>query len=330
MAISILVALVLGFIVARGFAKPLTAMTAIAEYMSGGNYNQRVSIERKDEIGSLGKALNKMAWSSHERLEIIALDNNKLLAILSGMVEGVIAVDKSETIIHLNEAAARILGISSKENIHRRIWEVTYSQELCQVFSVALNEKTEIRRKLKIVTSSTDQIVEIHASPFRDAGGELVGAVAILHDVSELERLETIRRDFVANVSHELKTPITAIHGLVETLIDDEEMSPENHHLFLTKTMNQTLRLSAIVSVLLALSRLESAGLDLIRTPLDLRDVVTASIQVLLPISEKKTYLLKARFQMNRSKFKGIEKRFFNRSIIYLITPLNIIQKKGL
>jgi two-component system, OmpR family, phosphate regulon sensor histidine kinase PhoR len=292
MAISILVALVLGFIVARGFAKPLTAMTAIAESMSGGNYNQLVSIERKDEIGSLAKALNKMASSSHERLETIALDNNKLLAILSGMVEGVVAVDKSETIIHLNEAAARILGISS--DVHRRIWEATCSQELCQIFSVALNEETEIRKKLKIVTSSTDQIVEVHASPFRDAGGELVGAVAILHDVSELERLETIRRDFVANVSHELKTPITAIRGLVETLIDDEEISPENHRLFLSKTMNQTLRLSTIVSDLLALSRLESVGLDLIRTPLDLREVVTASMQVLLPVSEDKNILIES------------------------------------
>jgi two-component system, OmpR family, phosphate regulon sensor histidine kinase PhoR len=290
MTVSILVALVLGFIVARGFAKPLTAMTAIAESMSGGNYNQRVSIERKDEIGSLAKALNKMAWSSHERLETIALDNNKLLAILSGMVEGVVAVDKSETIIHLNEAAARILGISS--DVHRRIWEVTHSQELCQIFSVALNEETEIRRKLKIVTSSTDQIVEVHASPFRDAGGELVGAVAILHDVSELERLETIRRDFVANVSHELKTPITAIRGLVETLIDDEGMSAENHRQFLAKTMNQTLRLSTIVSDLLALSRLESVGLDLIRVPLGLREVVTASMQVLLPVSEDKNIII--------------------------------------
>jgi two-component system phosphate regulon sensor histidine kinase PhoR len=292
MAISILVALVLGFIVARGFAKPLTAMTAIAESMSGGNYNQRVSIERKDEIGSLAKALNKMAWSSHERLETIALDNNKLLAILSGMVEGVVAVDKDETIIHLNEAAARILGVSS--DVHSRIWEVTHSQELCQVFSAALNEETEVRRKLKIVTNSTDKIVEIHASPFRDAGGEQVGAVAILHDVSELERLETIRRDFVANVSHELKTPITAIRSLVETLIDDEGMSAENHRKFLTKAMNQTLRLSTIVSDLLALSRLESAGLDMIRVPLDLREVVTSSMQVLLPVSEDKNIIIES------------------------------------
>jgi len=329
MAMSILVALVLGFIVARGFAKPLAAMTAIAESMSGGNYNQRVSIERKDEIGSLAKALNKMAWSSRERLEIIALDNNKLLAILSGMVEGVVAVDKSETIIHLNEAAARIFGISSKKNIHRRIWEVTHSQELCQVFSVALNEETEITKKLKIVTSSRDQIVEVNASPFRDGGGELVGAVAILHDVSELERLETIRRDFVANVSHELKTPITAIRGLVETLIDDEEISPENRHLFLTKTMNQTLRLSTIVSDLLALSRIESAGLDFIRAPLDLRDVVTTSMQVLLPISEKKYILIESRVPDEPVEVQGDREALFQSVNNLLDNAIKYNSEKG-
>ena len=329
MAMSILVALILGFIVARGFAKPLTAMTAIAESMSGGNYNQRVSIERKDEIGSLAKALNKMAWSSHERLETIALDNNKLLAILSGMVEGVVAVDKSEIIIHLNEAAARILGISPKEDVNRRIWEATHSQELCQVFSLALNEETEIRRKLKIVTNSTDQIVEVHASPFRDAGGELVGAVAILYDVSELERLETIRRDFVANVSHELKTPITAIRGLVETLIDDEEISPDNHYKFLTKTMNQTLRLSTIVSDLLALSRLESVGLDLIRVSLDLREVVTASMQVLLPVSEGKNILIESQIPEEPVEVLGDREALFQSVNNLLDNAIKYNSEKG-
>ncbi len=288
MSVSVFVALLLGFFVARGFAKPLTAMTVIAESMSDGNYDQRVAIDRKDEIGSLAQTLNKMARSSRERLETIVLENNKLVAILAGMVEGVVAVDKNETIIHLNEAARRILGILSDEDIHPRIWEATHSQEFCQIFSAALNEVTEIRKKMKISTSSTEQLVEVHASPFRNAAGELVGAVAVLHDVSELDRLETIRQDFVANVSHELKTPITAIRGLVETMIEDEEMSVENHRKFLTKTMNQTLRLSNIVTDLLALSRLEPAGMDLIKEPLDFRDVVKDSLQALLPVSEDK------------------------------------------
>ena len=288
MSVSILVALLLGFFVARGFAKPLTAMTTIAENMSEGNYDQRISIDRKDEIGSLAKALNKMAKNSSERLETIILEKNKLVAILAGMVEGVVAVDKNENIIHFNEAAKRILGISNNVDMDRKIWETTHLQEFCQIFSLALNEETEIRKKYKTVKKSKDQIVDVHASPFRDGSGELVGVVAVLYDVSELERLETIRKDFVANVSHELKTPITAARGLLETVIDDNEMSIENHRIFITKAMNQILRLSNIVTDLLSLSRLETVKMDLIRECIDLRDVVNDSIQALHPVSEEK------------------------------------------
>jgi len=288
MSVSILVALLLGFFVARGFAKPLTAMTTIAENMSEGNYDQRISIDRKDEIGSLAKALNKMAKNSSDRLETIILEKNKLVAILAGMVEGVVAVDKNENIIHLNEAAKRILGISNNVDMDRKIWETTHLQEFCQIFSLALNEETEIRKKYKTVKKSKDQIVDVHASPFRDGSGELVGVVAVLYDVSELERLETIRKDFVANVSHELKTPITAARGLLETVIDDNEMSIENHRIFITKAMNQILRLSNIVTDLLSLSRLETVKMDLIRECIDLRDVVNDSIQALHPVSEEK------------------------------------------
>jgi len=288
MSVSILIALILGFFVARGFAKPLTAMTANAESMSVGNYDQRISVDRKDEIGSLARTLNKLARSSRERMETIVLDNNKLVAILAGMVEGVVAVDKNENIIHLNEAARTILSISSNKKLYKKIWETTHSQEFCQIFSLVLNEETEIRKKLRIVTGSMNQILEVHASPFRDASGEMVGAVAVLHDVSELERLETIRQDFVANVSHELKTPVTAIRGLVETMIEDKEMSAEYQRTFLTKTMNQTLRLSNIVTDLLALSRLESVKMDLMKESMDLRGVVNDSMQALLPLSEEK------------------------------------------
>jgi two-component system phosphate regulon sensor histidine kinase PhoR len=181
------------------------------------------------------------------------------------------------------------LSVFPEENLNRKIWEVTQSQELCQVISEALSKKIEIRKKLQIITPSKDQTAEVHASPFHNATGGLVGVVAVLYDVSELERLESIRRDFVSNVSHELKTPITAIRGLVETVIDDEQMSPEKQKSFLLKTMEQTLRLSTIVTDLLVLSRLESGGVDLNREPIDLREVVDASMQALLPISDEKS-----------------------------------------
>ena len=310
-SISVFVALILGFFVARSFAKPITAMTVIAESISEGNYDQRVAVDRKDEIGSLAQTLNNMAQSSRERLETIVLDNNKLVAILAGMVEGVVAVDKNETIIHLNEAARRILGISADHDINRRIWEGTHSQEFCKILSIALKDETEIRKKLKVISSLTNQLVEVHASPFRDGSGDLVGAVAVLHDVSELERLETIRQDFVANVSHELKTPITAIRGLIEMMIDDENMSAENKRSFLMKTMDQSIRLSNIVTDLLSLSRLESAGIDVIREPIDLRDVVNGSLQGLLPVSEDKNILIETKISKEPVEILGDREALF-------------------
>ena len=106
----------------------------------------------------------------------------------------------------------------------------------------------------------------MHASPLRNGEGQVVGAVVVLHDVTELDRLETVRRDLVGNVSHELKTPITAIRGLVETLMDDKQMAPETRDRFVAKIADQSLRLSTLVTDLLAISRLESNFLSQIES----------------------------------------------------------------
>ena len=132
-----------------------------------------------------------------------------------------------------------------------------------------------------------------------------MGAVVVLHDVSRLERLETVRRDFVANASHELKTPITAIRGLVETLIDDKEIAPETQERFLTKIRDQSGRLSAIVTDLLTLSRLEAESGDSRYTPLDLREPVLASAQALTPAAEEKGIVLETQLPDVRVEVAG-------------------------
>jgi two-component system phosphate regulon sensor histidine kinase PhoR len=130
-------------------------------------------------------------------------------------------------------------------------------------------------------------VVEMHASPLRDGDGHLVGAVVVLHDITELGRLEAVRRDFIGNVSHELKTPITAIRGLVETMIDDREMDQEIRDRFLGRISEQPQRLSTLVTDLLALSRLESEGAPLERSLVDLRDVVATAARGLLSSAEE-------------------------------------------
>ncbi|VAX21785.1 Phosphate regulon sensor protein PhoR (SphS), partial [hydrothermal vent metagenome] len=272
---------------ARSFARPLSSITEVAESIADGDYSKRLPLAGKDEIGKLAQAFNRMAESSQLRMESIDTDRNNLLAVLAGMIEGVVAVDKKERVVHINEAAEGILGITAASSAGKPLWEVTRLVDVCQAVSGTLKNASEITNELRIPGSPADRVVEIQSSPIRDSEGNLAGAVVVLHDISELERLETMRRDFIANVSHELKTPITAIRGLVETLISDRRMEPEKHERFLQKIANQSMRLSSIVTDLLTISRLES-GKSLERKLFDLRRAVVNPVRSLTATGENR------------------------------------------
>jgi two-component system phosphate regulon sensor histidine kinase PhoR len=274
-----LISLLLGFFLARHFTRPLTAMTEMAEAMAQGNFGKRLSVKRKDEIGRLEKALNKMAEKSQQRLAIINMDRNKLSAILSCMSEGVIAINKDELIIHINDAAATLLGIDIDNSLNKPIWETTRIHDISKILTDTARDLKIIKRSVKIAYGTHDRIIEMHAAPLQDGIGSAVGAMVVLMDVSELRHLETVRRDFVANASHELKTPITAIRALVETLLDDREISPKKQQIFLEKIKNQSLRISAIVTDLLALSRFELRDESLAEEPVNLAEVTRKTLE---------------------------------------------------
>lgn len=286
--LSAMVALFLGLFFTHHFVKPLASMTTVAEAMSRGDYDKRLPETRRDEIGKLAQALNRMAESCRERTDTINADRNKLSAILSGMAEGVVAVSQDERVMHLNEAAGKLLGASPEESLGKPVWQVTRIREVSEILGAALRDETETQINLQLAARSKDQFIEMHASPLHDGQGNLVGAVAVLQDVSELQRLEVVRRVFVANASHELKTPITAIRGLVETLIDDKELAYSKRERFLGKIKNQSMRLSSIVTDLLTLSRLESESSEPEGIPFDLREVVLASAKAFVPTGEEK------------------------------------------
>lgn len=285
--LSAMVALLLGLFLTRHFVKPLTLMTAVAESMARGDYDKRPATTRKDEIGDLAQALNRIAESSRERTQTISADRNKLSTILAGMAEGVVAVGRDERVVHLNEAAGKLLGVTPEESLDKPIGQVTRVHEVSEILGDALRDDVETQRNLQIATASGDQFVEMHASPLHDGEGNRAGAVAVLHDLTELHRLDMVRREFAANASHELKTPITAIRGLVETLIDDKDLPPSTRERFLAKIRDQSMRLSSLVTDLLTLSGLESEGSEPERVPLDLRETVRRTVINFVPIGEQ-------------------------------------------
>ena len=285
-----LFALLFGFILARHFIKPLLEMTRMAEAMAAGNFSLSLDYRRRDEIGRLAQAFNQMAEKSRKRIETINTDRGKLKAILTGMREGVVAVDLDERVIHINQTAALLLGVDEQESIGKVIWEITRLQGLCGALAEACQQSIEIKRSLNISCGIQEKLVEMHAVPLKNGAARTVGAMVVLLDVSALRRLETVRRDFVSNASHELKTPITAIRALVETMIDDAAQMPEAVRLsFLNKVAKQSLRLSALVGDLMALSRFEIEPDESVHKGLfDLNRVVADSVNCLLPSAEEK------------------------------------------
>ncbi|NNF06793.1 MAG: PAS domain-containing protein, partial [Candidatus Eisenbacteria bacterium] len=221
-------------------------------------YGRRIRIHSQDEFGDLAQSFNGMAENLQQRIEEMNRNSDKLLAILSGMVEGVIAVDKEERIIHMNDAAGRMLSSDKTGALQRPFWEVTRSVEISQTVTDTIGGGTSVFREVTIPLPTGELVLELYGSPLRASDGSQAGAVLVLHDVTKLRQLQLVRRDFVANASHELKTPIAVIRGMVETLLDDEDVPVETQRRFLGRIKAQSLRLSSLIGDLLALSRLEA------------------------------------------------------------------------
>jgi two-component system phosphate regulon sensor histidine kinase PhoR len=250
--------LVLALVVTRRLTTRLARMARAARDITEGREPGPLPTESTDETGDLARDLQKLAGQLERRLDVIEGERNRLTAVLGSMMEGVVAVDRSEQVLHLNVVAADLLRASPTESVGRRIWEVTRVHQICETLEKVLETDAEVVREIRLEEGGPRRVLEAYASPLRDGQGELRGAVVVLHDITELLRLETVRRDFVANVSHELKTPLTAIRGLLETLLDDGAMDAETRSRFLGKAHDQSLRLTTLVKDLLALSRIES------------------------------------------------------------------------
>ena len=287
-ALAVLLALLIGFLLARSYTRPLVGMTAAARAVAAGDYNHPIRVDRKDEIGALAGALNAMTVQLKSQIDTITADRNVTFAILASMVEGVVAVDRDDVVVHVNSAAEAILGIDATSAQGRRIWEVTRVVEVSEALNDAMKEGRVRVSEARITKAQKDQVIQVIGSPLKNANGERVGAVVVLHDVSDLRQLEGVRRDFVANISHELKTPLAAIRGLVETLIDDQDMDPVTHQRFIEKIHDQSMRLSNLVSDLLTLSRLESDQGGIQFEGVDVREAVAESYRAQVHVAESK------------------------------------------
>lgn len=248
-------------LVSRNVSKPLEEMTRNAESFAKGDFSQRmITTLRKSaslEVATLGTAMDNMAALLDEKIQAIETHRNQLETVFSSMVESVIAVDRNERVISVNEAAATLLGVDRKQAQGKIVQEIVRNVSLQQQISHILRTEESLEDEVILQDETGDRYLQTSVVTLSNGNNESVGVLVVLNDVTKLRRLESIRRDFVANVSHELRTPITSIRGYVETLLDGALESREDSERFLKIVLKQSGRLSAIIDDLLSLSRIE-------------------------------------------------------------------------
>jgi two-component system phosphate regulon sensor histidine kinase PhoR len=275
--------LVLAALLAAVFATLLTRrvheLQGVVKAIAAGDLGQRLPWRSGDELGAIASALDDMAEQLRRRLAQANDEHTRLRAVLQGMVEGVLVLDRSGAVILANPRLAALFGVWGPVEGRPAI-EVIRRVDVDAALSEALLSATPVVREIQL-GGPTPRHLEMHAVRF-PSQGSLLGTVAVFHDVTEIHQLEGMRRDFVANVSHELRTPLTAIRGFAETL-RGSEVSADQRRQYLDVILRHADRLTALIEDLLELSRIEGGTRGLALEAVDVGALARSLLQDLKP-----------------------------------------------
>jgi two-component system phosphate regulon sensor histidine kinase PhoR len=242
-------------------SRPLVLLQKGAEEFTQGRLTHKLDVSGKGEIAELAKTMNTMAEELDRRIQSATRQQNEQQAVFTAMLEGVIAFDTSGKCLTLNTAAARMLGLDVYKGIGKTVGELIRNSDLQKFVQNALQSVEPSERFILIPEPDTQEsYIQVRTSALLDSSNKHIGALIVLNDMTRIYRLEQVRRDFVANVSHELKTPVTSIQGFIETLQDGAVNNIEDTKRFLGIIARQTDRLNSIIEDLLLLCELEQQG----------------------------------------------------------------------
>ncbi|OPL07910.1 MAG: hypothetical protein AVO33_03310 [delta proteobacterium ML8_F1] len=254
-ALALVITILLGFFIARSITEPINDVTFKAAKMANGDFNQYVEVKSQDEIGKLAEMFNILTSKLKESISEIYQEKSKMETIVNQMADGLVAIDLEGKIVHINQRALEIMNITElqAENLN-------YKRVLSQ-YNMELNLEKIIDSgdwEGKETVYGKKSIYSVKYAPFEDDNGSKIGIVFIIQDITEEQKLEAMRRDFVANVSHELKTPLTTIKSYVETILDGVVTDQESVNHFMTVINSESDRMTRLVRDLLELSNFDS------------------------------------------------------------------------
>jgi len=288
------------FAFARMFAARVQRLQRFSQRIAEGDFRPLLREGPRDELSDLADSLNQTAARLDREIRLLSGERNRSSAILRSMVEGVAVIDAEERLVFYNRAFSEILNVDPASAEGRPLIEVVRNSELVGLIRRALHGAEGLQSDITMGITQT-QSFSITAAPVKalDASasggapqGKPSGAVVVLHDVTELRRLERVRQDFVANVSHEFKTPLTAIQGFAETLLAGALDDPENNRRFLEIIRNHAIRLARLTNDLLKLARIEAGKMELEFSSVSLLELIEACTETTLLKANRKEITL--------------------------------------
>lgn len=291
-----LVILALGGVVSllfsRVFAARVERLKDFSRRVAAGDFRPLPAENPRDELSDLALALNNTAAQMDETIRSLGGERNRSSAILRSMVEGVAVIDAQQRLVFCNRAFSEILSLDSAGSEGHPVIEVVRNSELLGLIRRALQGEEGLQSNIAmgIVQQRSFSVTAAPVKPLEasPAAEKPSGAVVVLHDVSELRRLERVRQDFVANVSHEFKTPLTAIQGFAETLLAGALEDPQNNRRFLEIMRSHAARLARLTDDLLKLARIEAGKLEVAFQPVSVAELLeSCSATTVLKASRK-------------------------------------------
>ncbi|MCI0377083.1 MAG: cell wall metabolism sensor histidine kinase WalK [Gemmataceae bacterium] len=285
------VALLVGFWLARRITRPLQELSASAEQIAAGAFGNKVYSEGVDEVGKLARTFNHMSEHLAGQFAQLDEDRQQLRTVLSSMEEGVVAIDANERVLVANDRAGQLLEFSNRTALGRPLWEIVRQRPVLEIVRYAMVDSERPCPELNW-EGPLGRSLSVHVAKL--PGAHPRGAVLVFRDNTELRRLERLRREFVANVSHELKTPLAIIQACVETLIDGAVDDPSVRGQFLERIADQAHRLHNLIIDLLRLARIESETEAFTKEALDLEVIVRECLEKHRTLAEGKRQRLES------------------------------------
>lgn len=271
---AFIVSFILSFAASAALAKPIKELEKVTQKISKGEWKERITFKRKDELGQLGEAIHDMAEKLQIQFQELQKEKITLKALFSSMIDGLIVLDKNRNINFLNPTAEKMLRVKSSEASGKSLESIWPLKEALNLVSDSLDQK----KILSLEVSLPYNVLKIYVIPLTPL--EEVSGMVIFRDITEIRQLEEVRNSFLGQVSHELRTPLTIIKGYVITLLDDPGLEKENEiKKILSRIENESNRLTELVEELLEFSKFSSGQTPLTYSPVSLPDLVKETVE---------------------------------------------------